>query len=204
MENNKKILFDPGYAPIVVDSIGAIGYTYYVFSSSKNIKLKKINFPTVFKKIENLLKINSAFYLGCLLWASYISQFDNLEIEGNKLLGEKITKEEYTNEINFLIELVETGLNRDCKYYTGKTYIPDEKYLPILKTYKEFLIINNGFTNCSNTNQIKLPKTLKKPDSNELNKINEKIQEAIKNKDITSLFECYNSIFWLILKLLFV
>lgn len=195
MEDNRKILFDPGYAPLVIDSIGAVGYTYYMFSASKNIRLKKINFPSVFKKIENLLKTNAAFYLGCLLWASYISQFDNLEIEGNKLLSEETTEEEYTGEISFLIELVETGLNRDCKYYLGKAYVPDEKYLPILKAYKEFLIINKGFVDCSNTSQIKLPDSIKKPNKEELNEINNKIQQAIKNKDILSLFECYNLIF---------
>ncbi len=195
MEDNRKILFDPGYTPLVIDSIGAVGYTYYMFSASKNIRLKKINFPSVFKKIENLLKTNAAFYLGCLLWASYISQFDNLEIEGNRLLGEETTEEEYTGEISFLIELVETGLNRDYKYYLGKAYVPDEKYLPILKAYKEFLIINKGFVDCSNTSQIKLPDSIKKPNKEELNEINNKIQQAIKNKDILSLFECYNLIF---------
>ena len=195
MENNKKVLFDPGYAPLVIDSIGAVGYTYYMFSASKNMRLKKINFPSVFKKIESLLKTNVAFYLGCLLWASYISNIKDAEIEGNKLLGESATEEEYTSEISFLIELVETGLNRDYKYYQGKPYIADEKYLPILKAYKEFLIINDGFINCSNTNQIKLPSSIKKLNENELNLINEKIQEAIKNKDILSLFGCFEMIF---------
>ncbi len=195
MKNDKKILFDPGYAPLVIDSIGAVGYTYYMFSASKNVRLKKINFPSVFKKIESLLKKNVAFYLGCLLWASYISNFKDMEIEGNKLLGEETTEEEYTGEISFLIELVETGLNRDCKYYLAKPYVPDEKYLSVLKAYKEFLIINNGFVDCSNTSQIKLPDLIKKPDEKELNEINNKIQEAIKNKDILSLFECYSLIF---------
>ena len=133
--------------------------------------------------------------MGCLLWASYISNIKDTEIEGNKLLGENTTEEEYTGEISFLIELVETGLNRDCKYYQGKPYNADVKYLPILKAYKEFLIINNGFVNCSNTNQIKLPDSIKKPNENELEEINEKIQTAIKNKDITSLFECYSILF---------
>ena len=58
MKNNKKVLFDPGYAPIVIDSLGAVGYTYYIFSVTKDMRTKKINFPSVFKKIESLLKIN--------------------------------------------------------------------------------------------------------------------------------------------------
>lgn len=193
MENNKKVLFDPGYAPLVIDSIGAVGYTYYMFSAAKNIKLKKLNFPSVSKKIDSLLKTNVAFYLGCLLWASYISNLNDAEIEGNKLLGEDAKEEEYTSEISFLIELVETGLDRDYKYYTGKPYKADVRFLPILKTYKEFLIINKGFTNCSNTSQIKLPDYLKKAEN--LEEINTLVQEAISSKDILKLFEGYDFIF---------
>ena len=42
MMNDKKVLFDPGYAPLVLDSIGQVGYTYYIFSAIPNPKLKKI------------------------------------------------------------------------------------------------------------------------------------------------------------------
>ena len=120
--NDKKVLFDPGYAPLVIDSIGQIGYTYYVFSAVPNVKIKKINFLQTLKKIDALLKTNVSFYLGCLLWASYISQFDDCEIEGNKLLGEECSEEEYTSEINFLIDFVSNQLPRDSKYYSGKNY----------------------------------------------------------------------------------
>ena len=102
MENNKKILFDPGFAPIVIDYIGQVAYYCYAFSAIKDIKLKRINFPMVFKKIETCLEKNIAFYLGCLMWASYIKQFDDYEIEGNQLLGVDCEEEEYTSEINFL------------------------------------------------------------------------------------------------------
>ena len=127
-----------------------------------------------------------------MLWASYISKFDNYEIDGNKLLGEEAKEEEYTSEINFLIDLIENQLPRDCKYYQGKNYLSDEKYLPILKAYKEFLIINEGFVNCSKTNQIKLPSQIK-PTNLEL--INENIQNALNEKNIEKLFESYELIF---------
>ena len=143
-----------------------------MFNAVKNIKIKRQNFGLVSIKLENLLKINIAFYLGCLLWACYIKQFDNYEIEGNKLLNEECSKEEYTSEINFLIDFIENQLPRDYKYYKNKQYIPNSKYIPILKTYKEFLILNNGFTNCSKTNQIVLPHNLKKVSGNELDTIN--------------------------------
>ena len=196
MENNKKLVkFDPGYAPIVIDSFGQVGYTYYTFSAISDLKLKRLNFPHTLRKLEGFLKINIAFYLGCLLWASYIKQFDEAELEGNKLLGEVCEESEYTSEINFLIDFVGVQLPKDSKYYLSKNYVCDEKYLPILETYKEFLILNKGFCNVSKVSQIKLPDNLKKLNTEELNLINEKIQHAIEQKEIKELFNCYDLIF---------
>lgn len=193
--NETTIKFDPGYAPIVIEALGQVGYTYYTFSAIPDLKLKRMNFPHVLRKIEKFLKINVGFYLGCLLWASYIIQFSEATIDGNKLLGEECNEEEYTSEINFLIDFVSTQLPKDSKYYLSKNYESDKKYLPILEAYKEFLILNDGFVNCSKVSQIKLPEKLKKLNSNELNLVNEKIKNAIENNDITLLFDCYDLIF---------
>lgn len=195
MEENKTILFDPGYAPLVVESIGQVGYTYYMFCAVENLKIRKMNFPVVIRKLEKHLKTNVAFYFGCLAWASYISQFDNLQIEGNKLLGEVCDEKEYTDEINFLIDFVQNKLPRDYKYYLNKNFPTDERYLPILETYKEFLILNKGFVDCSKTNQIVLPSNLKKLDKTTLDELNDRIQEAIKDKNIDKLLDSYNLIF---------
>lgn len=194
MDNKNEVLFDPGYAPIVIDSIGQIGYTYYIFSAIPNLKLKRLNFPNTFKKIERLLKINISFYLGCLLWANIISNYKDCEITGNKLLGEDAKEEEYTSEINFLINFLEKDFPRDCKYFMNKQYSPDEKYIKILKTYKEFLIINNGFVSCSNTNQILIPKGCKKFSAEVIETVKEKINSAISKKDTTLLFDCFEYI----------
>ncbi len=196
MENNiENVKFDPGYAPIVLNALGQVGYNYYIFSAIPNVKLKKMNFPHTLRKIEGFLKTNVAFYLGCLLWASYIKQFENAQIEGNKLLGETCSEEEYTSEINFLIDTITKELPRDCKYYLGKNYECDEKYLPILEAYKQFLILNEGFVNCSKVSQIIIPENLKKLNDEQLNLINEKINKAIEEKEIEQLFECFDLIF---------
>ena len=194
MNDRNKVLFDPGFAPIAINYIGQVGYTYYMFNAVNNIKIKKQNFPLVSIKLEKLLRANVSFYLGCLLWACYISQFDNYEIEGNKLLGEECTQEEYTREIDFLIDFVENQFNRDYKYFKNKLYTPDKKYLPILKAYKEFLILNNGFVNCSNTSQIVLPSYFKKIEKEQLNNIYEQIQKAINSKNLEILFDCFDLI----------
>jgi len=196
MDNNfKTVKFDPGYAPIVMNALGQVGYTYYIFNAVQNVKLKRINFPHTLRKIEGFLKTNIAFYLGCLLWASYIKQFENATIEGNQLLGEDCSEEEYTSEINFLIDFIGVQLPKDSKYYLNKNYISDEKYLPILETYKEFLILNKGFCNVSKVSEIVIPSNLKKMTQDELTLANEKIQKAIQEKNIEQLFDCYSLIF---------
>ena len=129
------------------------------------------------------------------MWASCIAPIENGKLEGNKLLGEDAKEEEYTSEIDFLIELVEKGLNRDTKYYLNKQYIADNRYLPILKTYKDFLIINKGFTSCQFTNQIVLPENLKKLDDKQINSLKDKISSAIEAKDITLLLDEFGLIF---------
>jgi len=196
MDNNfKTVKFDPGYAPIVMNALGQVGYTYYIFNAVQNVKLKRINFPHTLRKIEGFLKTNIAFYLGCLLWASYIKQFENATIEGNQLLGEDCSEEEYTSEINFLIDFIGVQLPKDSKYYLNKNYISDEKYLPILETYKEFLILNKGFCNVLKVSEIVIPSNLKKMTQDELTLANEKIQKAIQEKNIEQLFDCYSLIF---------
>ena len=44
MKDEKIILFDPGFAPLVIDSIGQVGYTYYMFSAVPDLKLKRLNY----------------------------------------------------------------------------------------------------------------------------------------------------------------
>lgn len=195
MENKNTVLFDPGFAPIAINSIGQVGYTYYMFSAVKNLKIKRQNFPIVSIKLEKLLKENISFYIGCILWACYISKYKDYDITGNKLLGEQCSEEEYTSEINFLIDFVENTYNREYKYYKSKPYVPDKRYLPILKTYKEFLIINNGFVNCSKTNQIVLPSNIKEINDQQKEIIYNEIQSAINLKDLTKLLDCFDLIF---------
>ena len=65
--NNKKVLFDPGYAEFAINYIGQVGYNYYMFNAVKNPKIKRQNFLPVSIKLEKLLKENISFYFGCLL-----------------------------------------------------------------------------------------------------------------------------------------
>ncbi len=195
MEEKNTVLFDPGFAPIVIDSIGTVGYTYYMFNALGDIRIKRANFPLVLRKIEHHLKINVCFYLGCLLWAGYIKSNKNATITGNELLNEKTNEQEYTKEIDFLIDFCSNKIVKEYKYYKNKFYRIDERYLPILESYKEFLIINKGFVACNNTNDIIIPNSLKKISDSDLNKVLETIQDAIKEKKLDRILELYNLLF---------
>ncbi len=195
MEEKKTVKFDPGFAPLVIDSIGAVGYTYYMFNALLDIRIKRANFPLVLKKLELNLKINICFYLGCLMWASYIKSIKNAAIEGNKLLGEKTSEQEYTKEIDFLIDFTSNLLVKEYKYYKNKFYRIDERYLVILETYKNFLILNQGFVNCASTDDIILPDNLKTLNKEDLDLIVQTIENSIKEKNLNNLFNCYNLLF---------
>ena len=193
-EKNEKVLFDPGYAPLVIESIGQTGYTYYMFSAIRDVKIKKMNFLGVSLKLEKLLKINAAFYLGCLLWATYIKSHKNAQIEGNQLLGEECSEEEYTTEIDFLIDFIQDNFPRDYKYFKNKVYEPDKRYLPIFKTYRDFLVLNKGFVKTQKTDEIILPKNIKNVSQQDLEKIYNKVMQVINSQNMELAFDCYDII----------
>lgn len=63
--------------------------------------------------------------------------------------------------------------------------------MTILKLYKEFLLENKNFTSTKTTNDIVLPKDLKTPSKEDLEKIHERIEQVIKSGnllDLTSVF----------------
>lgn len=192
---NKTVFFDPGYAPLAIDSLGQVGYNYYVFSAISDLRLKKLKFKPLSIKLNYHLKTNVAFYLGCLLWASYIKQFDNYKIIGNKLLGETCEESEYTGEIDFLLDFILNKYPRDCKYFLNKPYEADIRYPIILEAYKEFLVLNKGFCNCENTSQIILPESLKKPAKADFEKIFSTINKALELENLEEVFSAYELIF---------
>ena len=57
------------------------------------------------------------------------------------------------------------------------------------------MILNKGFVNTSKVSEIVIPDNLKKLDKKNLELINEKIQQAIEQKEVEQLFDCYNLIF---------
>ncbi len=192
----EKVLFDPGYSSCFLGISDSVEFIYDAFCDSvAPFKQKKFQFSALFSKIKNMAFFNVSFYLGCLLWACYIKSFKDAVIENNPCLNQEYNEEASLEEVNYLIEFLTTKLNRDTKYYINKTFEADPRHIKILETYKDFIITNKGLCAVEKTSDIILPENLKKPDKKALNAMKNKIDEAIKLKDLTKLFDVYDLIF---------
>ena len=191
----EKILFDPGYSTCLFGISDSVEFMYSAFEASyMPLKQKKFQFSVLIQKIKSSLKRNISFYLGCLLWASYIKCGENKEIENNPCLNEEYNEEVSLEEINYLVDFVRNKLNRDSKYYLNKPYEPDERYLIVLETYINFIKGNKGFVQTKTTDDIYLPKNIKPIKKADAEIIKTKIENAISKKDLTLLFDLYGYI----------
>ena len=191
----EKVLFDPGYSNCTVGVSENVDFIYAAFSSSTiPAKQKKFQLSIMLPKLKKMLSQNVSFYLGCLLWATYIKGIKNGIIENNPCLNSTYDKEESTGETNSLIELIEKTLPNDVKRYLGKNFEINKQLTNVLKTYNEFIILNEGFIQTKETKDIVLPENIKVLTKEQRIKIKEKIDEAISSKDLTKLFDVYNLI----------
>ena len=189
------VLFDPGYSDCILGVSDNVEFMYSAFvQSSMPLKQKKFQFSILFPKLKKMLSQNVSFYLGCLLWAVYLKSLKNAVFENNPCLNTEFDEQTAYDETNFLIDFIYDKFNKDAKYYINATYKKDERYITVLKTYNEFLKLNEGFKNVKTTADINLPSNLKVPSTGELKTIKQKIDEAISLKDLTKLFDVYELI----------
>jgi len=192
-KSDTQILFDPGYSSSVARVSGNIEYMYSIFSSIPSIKQKRFQFSILSSKLMKAIDLNVAFYLGCMLWGVYIKSFEDKEIINNPCLGTEFNDDCF-EEIDFLINFVKTGFNRDMKYYLNKSYPENPLYISILENYREFLKLNKGFVNTVKSSDIKLPKTLKSPSSKALDEIYKTVCEAVRTDNLELLFKVSSKI----------
>lgn len=183
---NKGLEFDPGFAPYILAFTGSVEYFYLDINRFKNLSQKKMKFRQYYKKMLTLFNNNLGFYVGCLMWAAYIKAQPEQEILNNGWYGLEFNEKENVADTNFMIKFLEL-LPKDVKYFLGEDFVIDKTNLKILEMYKEFLIINKGFTNSKNNTDILLPKDMIVSD---INVYKEKIDEAIKSEDLSKLAEC--------------
>ncbi len=179
--------FDPGFVQHMSAFVPNIEYVYAGLNRLKNFTLKKNQFKMYYPKIQSLLKNYLGFYLGCILWATYISQLDEKPILNNLCFGGEYSEKETLSEVDFIKDYIEQ-LKKDVKYYTGQDFTIDEKSINILNAYREFLIANKGFVETKTTKDIKLPANLKTPSEKDLEEILSGIEKVIDNGKLYELF----------------
>lgn len=179
--------FDPGFVQHMSAFVPNIEYIYAGLNRLKNFTLKKNQFKMYYPKIQSLLKNYLGFYLGCILWAAYISQLDEKPILNNLCFGGEYSEKETLSEVDFILDYIEQ-LKKDVKYYTGQDFTIDENSINILNAYREFLIVNKGFVETKTTKDIKLPTNLKTPSEKDLEEILSEIEKVIDNGKLYELF----------------
>lgn len=182
MEN---IQFDPGFIQHISAFVPNIEYVYDTLGTCRDFNRKKQQFRMFYPKIQSLLKNYLGFYLGCILWAIYIKQFDNKPIANNLCFGGEYNEKETLGEVNFIMDYIEQ-LKKDVKYYTGQNFSIDSTSMSILEAYREFLKVNEGFVKTQTTNDVKIPQTFKTP--TDLDEIHTAIEKVIKNGKLYELF----------------
>lgn len=179
--------FDPGFVQHMSAFVPNIEYIYAGLNRLKNFTLKKNQFKMYYPKIQSLLKNYLGFYLGCILWAAYISQLDEKPILNNLCFGGEYSEKETLSEVDFILDYIEQ-LKKDVKYYTGQDFTIDKNSINILNAYREFLIANKGFVETKTTKDIKLPANLKTPSDKDLEEILSGIEKVIDSGKLYELF----------------
>lgn len=179
--------FDPGFVQHISAFVPNIEYVYAGLDRVKNFTQKKNQFRMYYPKIQSLLKNYLGFYLGCILWATYINQLDEKPILNNLCFGGEYSEQETLSEVNFIKDYIEQ-LKKDAKYYMGQNFSIDETSLNIINAYREFLIANKGFVETKTTKDIKLPANLKTPSEKDLEEILSGIEKVIDNGKLYELF----------------
>ncbi len=191
MNFDKGVPFDPGYSQYTFRASDNLDQFDAVMAGIKAPHQKKFQYKMVSSKILMLLQNSVAFYLGCLFWASYINQnFKDSpkDILDNNFYGKEVNEEAIFFEINYITDYF-SKYEKDCKYYLGKCDGIPENWKKIMDTYREFLTLNNNFTNAKTTADLKLPPAIKFLSQESLDKIYEKIVDVVKTGKIEELFE---------------
>lgn len=184
-ETLKGLEFDPGFAPYLMDFSSTIEYLYMDINRFKNFGQKKMKFLQYHKKMLQVLNNSIGFYIGCLMWASYIKTEPKQEILSNHCFGKEYNESANTAETQYILKFLEM-YPRDMKYFLAQNYTFDENIINLVKVYEEFLVINKGFVESKYNKDIKIPETVKTTDAKNYK---EEIEKVLKTNDLSNLIE---------------
>lgn len=196
MDFSKGVLFDPGYSKFLIPFAQNIDAAHNMLFSIKAPHQRKFKFQIMYPQLLKLLEQTVSFYLGCLLWAVFITQnFKDApkEILDNAYLGKSVDDEAMLFEVNYAINYIDK-LKKDCKYYLGKTCNIPSDWGEVMLVYKDFLTINKFLVNAKTTTDIKLPEQIKLPAAENLAEILDIIEKVTKSGELKELFKVKNYI----------
>jgi len=180
--------FDSGYGRHLVSLVFSLEDMYADINKFKNFGQKKFYFKQYYPGMIKLLKQNTAFYMGCLLWAVYLKAQPQGDIVGNHCLGKEYDEHSSLVELNFLMSFMRT-FSKDTKYYMNVDFKYSEDDMKMLEVYKEFAQINEGFINVKKNTDLKLPSEIKTPTKDELGTIKQTIDEVTSSGDFDKLMD---------------
>ena len=177
--------FDPGFGPYILAFSGTVEYLYMDINRFKNFSQKKMKFMQYHKKFIEMLNNNLGFYIGCLMWASYILTQPKQKILSNHCFGAEYNEEANISDTQFMLKFVEL-FPKEMKHFLNKDFSFDEKIIELLKAYEEFLVINKGFVASEYNTDIKLPASIKTTNAEEYKA---QIEEVLKTEDLSKFLE---------------
>lgn len=183
-----KAVFDPGFYTCLTSFPSNIELLYSELNSVKNFAQKKTQFLITYKRVIDLINAHTGFYVGCMLWGTYLKSLGSEKIEHNPFENQEYDRELSLSEINYMFDFIKK-LDRDTKYYMGKPLKFDENKMHVLQTYVEFIDKNEGFVKVDTTDKIQLVGKLSDISKEEIDKIEEKIQDVIHTGKVEELLE---------------
>lgn len=187
MDFDDGVQFDPGFIQHITAFVPNIEYVYDTINKFKNFGQKKLQFKMYYPKIQSLMQDYIGFYLGCMLWASYSKTMPNKTLLNNLCFGGEYSETETLEEVDFIEKYTEQ-LKKDVKYYLGQNFTIETQTMNIISAYRDFLKINEGFTQTKTTDDIKLPVGLKTPEKADYEIILKKIEKVVDTGKLTELY----------------
>jgi len=199
MTNTEKIKvpFDPGFSKLsttfpkeAFDYLGEIAHL-------KQNHQKKFAFTHLETQIVPIVKLCASFYLGCILWGSYLYwkyKTDAREIEGNPLSSiseEAIDELNYSKEIDFILSFIDK-FEKSSQYYLKRSSRINHEHLKYFESYKQFIDLNNDFKYLKFTNEIKLPAEVSHFETHSeqrLDELKQKIEEVINSGELENILK---------------
>ena len=182
------VVFDPGLGKLAIDLYSEAYITDNDLSVMPQYQRKVRYYNFAYKKLLKILMNNLAFYKGCLAWGYYIvNNCKDAKLTGNPfatMTEEQKAQYAPTEMVDFCIEYVEK-FKADLKYYHIKGVELPVETDSILKNYRDFISMNEGFADIKNVSEIKLPSELTFTKS--LDEIKSEIDFAIEKQNLDNL-----------------